>query len=159
MLFRTLCYSITAEVVLGQRHNVPHARITTPTDSNVFTLWWLWSTIRLTPTIRSIAMGNRWSGPMKLCILWFPWSAPLVSHSNWLDCRTEFESRLGPLRPHQKRAKLVWKRSAPWSVSLLHGNMTVSVSQKVVSKEGWSFTRVPLSFECQTWQFGRPVTV
>ena len=37
------------------------------------------STFRLSPTIRSIATGNKWSGPMKPRILRFDWSARLVS--------------------------------------------------------------------------------
>ena len=39
---------------------------------------------------------NQWSWPMKLSILWFHRSAPLVSCSNWWDCWTESECGLGP---------------------------------------------------------------
>ena len=47
--------------------------------------------------IQSAAMGNQWSGPNKSFQDWFHWSAPLVSCSNWLNHKTESESRLGPL--------------------------------------------------------------
>ena len=54
------------------------------------------STFGLSPTIWSAAStGNQWGGPVKLCILWFHWSAPLVSRSNRSDRRTESESGSG----------------------------------------------------------------
>ena len=52
-------------------------------------VWRLWSTIRLSPTIRSVATGNQWSGPTKSRILCCHWSAAMVSVSNWLDRLTE----------------------------------------------------------------------
>ena len=54
----------------------------------------LWDSI--SPMIWSIATGNQRKGPVKLYILCFHWSAPLVSCSNWSDRRTESDSGLGP---------------------------------------------------------------
>ena len=45
-----------------------------------------WSTLGLNLTMRSVATGNRWNGSMG--VLRCHWSAPLVSLSNWSDCRT-----------------------------------------------------------------------
>ena len=40
------------------------------------------STFGLSPTIRSVAAGNQWNGPMKSVLKWFHWSAPLASCSD-----------------------------------------------------------------------------
>ena len=56
-----------------------------------------WSTLGFSPTIRSVATGNHWSGPVKSCILWFRRSAPPVSGSNWWEHQTKSESGFGSL--------------------------------------------------------------
>ena len=59
----------------------------------------LWGTSPLPDSclmIQSVATGKQWSGPMKSHLLWFHWSAPLVSGGGWLDRQTESKSGSGP---------------------------------------------------------------
>ena len=56
-----------------------------------------WSTFGLGPTIRSVATGHQWRGPMKSKETQSRWSAPLVSRINRSERRTDSESGLEPL--------------------------------------------------------------
>ena len=47
------------------------------------------------PMIRSLAVGNQWSGPVKSKDARFHWSSSMVSRSDWSDCRTESQSGSG----------------------------------------------------------------
>ena len=64
------------------------------------------STFGLGPTIWSAATGSWWIGPVKSRLLWFHWSAPLVSRSNWPDHGSESESGSGPLAEHVRLQSL-----------------------------------------------------
>ena len=76
--------------------------------------WWMctsidqrpWSTLWLHCAITSVAAGNQWSGPVKAISKWFHWFAPLVSCSDWLDRKAEWESGLRGLNPLKRPVSL-----------------------------------------------------
>ena len=116
------------------------------------------STVRFSQTIRSVATGHQWSGPMKLKDARFHWSVPPVSCSNWTDCRTESEIRAGPVvcpgsghTVYSESLGLLWLKLGWWCVI-----MSRSIMKK--KKKDW-FAKLQVhchskdSYWIKTWLF------
>ena len=93
------------------------------------------STFGLSRTIRSVAVGNQWSGPVESCILWFHWTGPLVFRRNGSDCRTESASGSGPYQTEHTVRR--WRPSLSAVRQCLIVDRVKTEGQNVCHRENW----------------------
>ena len=105
-----------------------------------------WSSFGLGPLIKSVAMGNQWSGPMKSKDTWFHWSTPLISCDNRSNQWTESDSGSRPLIAKQAELLLAFLVKATQISLGKNPNWDKkSIKHKALSKHAGYKTTVLLS--------------